>query len=86
MASTLAAAHSVVVEQEALGDGGVYEATTSHIDGYGAVRSDDCGKLRARQFVAPTSRRPVRGGYGGRDAYRHGKTAQRQLDELLLCH
>ena len=80
------AAHLVVAELEALGDGGVYEATTSHIDGYGAVRSDGCGKLCARQFIAPTAHQSVRGGYGGCDAYRHGRAAQRQLDALVLCH
>ena len=84
--AALVAAHSVVAEQEALGDDVVDEATTSHIGGYGAVRSDDCVKLRARKFVALTSRRSVRGGYGGRDACRYGKTAQRQSDALLLCH
>ena len=84
--AVLVAAHSVVAEQEALGDDVVDEATTSHIDGYGAVRSDGCGKLRARQFIAPTAHQSVRGGYGGCDAYRHGKTAQRQSDALLLCH
>ena len=55
MASTLAADHLVAAELEALGDDVVDEATTSHINGYGAVRSDCCGKLRARQFIAPTA-------------------------------
>ena len=84
--AALVAAHSVVAEQEALGDDVVDEATTSHIDGYGAVRSDGCGKLRSRQFFAPTSRRSVRGGYGGRDACRHCKTAAQILKNWNLNH